>query len=161
MFGVKRKLIAASVALGACAPAPAESGPAVYRSVPSGIVIEVWDDGSRLAFRYDGDQVRHDGDAASEGRVRCGYVARNPVCVITDPAEGQREQTFDGGFVVASQLEGERWRFLYHPVRWAGDDCTYVLWSTRRGVEEFGPTACLGVNSHTTVWTLDSRRGFF
>lgn len=153
--------ISLSVALVACSVPPARSGPSSYLATPSSTRIDVWDSGDRLAFRYSGDENRHDGDGPPEGAVRCGYIARNTICVIVNPTVGQREYTSDGGVVVASLLTEGNWRFLYRPVRSGDDDCGYAIWSPRRGVMEFGPTACLGTSSPSTVWRLVEGRGFF
>lgn len=161
MPGLRRSLVAVSFALAACAPRPAISEPAVYLSAPSSIVIEVWDVGDRLSFSYRGNQEQHDGDGVREAGVRCGYIARTTVCVISEPTEGQRKNTSDGGFVIASRPTGDQWRFLYHPARWQGDDCTYSIWSAGRGVMEFGLTTCTGTPSRSTVWSLVEGRGFF
>lgn len=161
MPGLRVNLATVSLGLAACAPGAAISEPAVYLSAPSSISIEVWDSGDRLSFRYRDDQEHLDGDGVPEGRVRCGYIVRISVCVISDPTEGQRKDTSDGGFVVASRLAGDRWRFLYHPARWQGDDCNYAIWSAGRGVMEFGPTTCTGTPSRSAVWSLVEGRGFF
>lgn len=159
MGGLKLDIVLIGCALASCESSP--TGPAVYQSSSSSMSLEVVDNGERLRFRYGDDQSDHDGDGVQVGLVRCGYIARNPICVISNPTEGQREVTGDGGFVVASRSRGDEWRFLYHPARWQGDDCNYAVWSSRRGVVEFGPTACIGKRAPTTIWRLVGERGFF
>lgn len=92
------------------------------------------------------------------GKVRCAEFFRVVACVVFDPVDGEhvspdRSIIPDRSIVRVARDSDDRWAFYYTPENFSYS-CSYTIWNSRQGIEEFGRADCETFERLELNWRL-------